>query len=113
MEKSYSLDNLIEKWYSMGIDDISRKRKGKIREAFQECQSYGYSYFDRDEKNKQFWTPIQSKDVKKIKREINELGNLRNIMFELTEVIDEETEEIFMKKILKNGIMSNLMIIKN
>ena len=34
-------------------------------------------------------------------------------MFELTEVIDEETEEIFMKKILKNGIMSNLMIIKN
>ena len=54
LEKSYSLDNLIEKWYSMGIDDISRKRKGKIREAFQECQSYGYSYFDRDEKNKQF-----------------------------------------------------------
>jgi len=101
LEKSYSLDNLIEKWYSMEIDDISRKRKGKIREAFQECQSYGYSYFDRDEKNKQFWTPIQSKDVKKIKREINELGNLRNIMFELTEVIDEETEEIFMKKIPK------------
>ena len=41
LEKSYSLDNLIEKWYSMGIDDISRKRKGKLEKHFKNVNHMG------------------------------------------------------------------------
>ncbi len=89
-DRTYSTEEIASLWYGLEIDDISKNRMGKISTILNNCRPYGKGYFDVINKN---WKPITVNEQKAVNAEISILGGMKNRMFHIVEIFDEEEEE--------------------
>ncbi|MDH5400986.1 MAG: ribonuclease R [Candidatus Heimdallarchaeota archaeon] len=89
IKEEYSLEDLAYLWYEIPLEEISKNRINKLKEELQGCKTYGIGYFDLIKKN---WKPISNEQRILVNQETSALGALRNKMFQLVEVVIEESE---------------------
>jgi len=92
LDGEYSYEDFASIWYEIDIEHISKKRLSRIREELKGCRPYGQGYFDLVKGKDKHWQPISEDQFKDVKKEISELGNLKNNMFKIIEVPVEDDE---------------------
>ena len=98
----FSIVELTEIWF----ENNTRSKRKEIEDALSECKKHGVGYFFPHPNKNNIWFPHEEETIQKVRKHIEQIGNLRRRLFDTVEEEDEETKEIRERKIAKPLNMS-------